>query len=168
MNFTTRRTTAAKELHGSSHSTSRSTSISARQTSPDRIIFNAFLTATALLAITLFSIISASADSASLNAKEIRGLFPGKYEARVDGHTLTISAKGNGTLKGSTFMASDSGRWWLKGSSLCVEWKSWADGETMCGKLSRVGNWYTARAAGKVALKFRPYVKRVASAEITR
>ncbi len=168
MNLTTRRTTAAKELNRSINTTDRPAAISAERTSPDRIIFNAFLTVTALLAITLFSIISASAGSASLNSKEIRGLFPGKYEARVDGHVLTISAKDNGTLKGSTFMASDTGRWWLKGSALCVEWKSWADGETMCGKLSRKGNWYTAKAGGKVALKFRPYVKQVASAEVTR
>ena len=168
MNITTRRTTAAKELNDTIRSANGSTSVPLSRTSPDRIIFNAFLTATAVLAITLFSIISASAGSVSLSSKEIRGLFPGKYEARVDGHTLTISAKSNGTLKGSTFMASDTGRWWLKGSSLCVEWKSWADGETMCGKLSRAGIWYTAKADGKVALKFRPYAKRVASAEITR
>ena len=102
------------------------------------------------------------ATAGSLKAAEIDRLFPGIYEAHVKGHSVTITARANGTMKGSALLASDTGRWWRKGNALCVAFTNWGDGRTLCGRLRRAGAWYQAVSAGKVALSFRPYRRTLA------
>ena len=67
---------------------------------------------------------AAEAGDRSLKAKDIRGLFPGKYEARVQGYKVVIHARGNGALAGAAFNRTDKGRWWVKGNRLCVSWST--------------------------------------------
>lgn len=116
-----------------------------------------------LAAVAIVSLAIAPASAGSLKAAEIDRLFPGTYEARVEGHTVTITARANGTMKGSALLASDTGRWWRKGNALCVAFSNWGDGRTLCGNLRRAGSWYQAVAAGKVALSFRPYRRTLAA-----
>ncbi len=106
---------------------------------------------------------AAPASAETLSAGAIKKLFPGTYQARVDGHTVTIRARANGTMTGSVMIASDKGRWWVKGNALCVKFSSWGDGKTRCGAIKRAGSWYQAIKGGKVALKFRPYAQKVAA-----
>ena len=53
---------------------------------------------------------AAPASAETLSAGAIKKLFPGTYQARVDGHTVTIRARANGTMTGSVMIASDKGR----------------------------------------------------------
>ena len=79
---------------------------------------------------------AAEAGDRSLKAKDIRGLFPGKYEARVQGYKVVIHARGNGALAGAAFNRTDKGRWWVKGNRLCVSWSNWTSGKATCGSVN--------------------------------
>ena len=129
-------------------------------------MFKQFLTAGTIFVLTIFATLSfaaAPADAGNLKAVEIDRLFPGTYEARVKGHTVTITARANGTMKGSVLLASDTGRWWRKGNALCVAFSSWGDGRALCGTLRRAGSWYQAMSGGKIALSFRRYQRTLAA-----
>jgi hypothetical protein len=97
----------------------------------------------------------AVADGKSLEAKEVRALFPGKYEAQVRGYKIVVIANQNGSLAGSAFNRSDKGRWWVKSNNLCVAWSNWTDGKPTCGRISRSGSWYVSYNASGNLMKFR-------------
>ncbi len=101
-----------------------------------------------------FTLMPAQAGERSLKAKDIRGLFPGKYEARVQGYKVVIVARGNGSLSGSAFSTKDKGRWWIKGNRLCVAWSNWTSGKATCGHIKRAGSWYVSLSSGG-SMKFR-------------
>jgi hypothetical protein len=106
-----------------------------------------------ILAILSFSTVEAG--DRSLKAKDIRSLFPGKYEARVQGYKVVIHARGNGALAGAAFNRTDKGRWWVKGNRLCVSWSNWTNGKATCGRIRRAGNWYVSRSGSGNSMKFR-------------
>ncbi len=129
-------------------------------------MFRYFFAPRTIFLFTAFATLSlavAPANAGDLKAVEIDRLFPGTYEARVKGHTVTITTRANGTLKGSALLASDTGKWWRKGNTLCVAFSKWGDGRTVCGTLRRAGHWYQAISAGKIALSFRPYRRTIAA-----
>jgi len=77
---------------------------------------NATCIAAILGAAVIVPTISVKAGERALMAKEVRALFPGRYEARVHGYKLAIDATGYGALVGSAFNRTDKGHWWIKGN----------------------------------------------------
>lgn len=62
------------------------------------------------------------------------GELPLHYRAdgRVDG-------SGEAVGLGKYLKPSDTGTWWVKGTSLCQKWASWYDGKPFCFTLEKVG-----------------------------
>lgn len=78
-----------------------------------------------------------------LSGAELRKLFPGSFHAVVNGAvTVSITARGNGTLTGRMKDKSDTGRWTLRGNSLCIAWKTWLGGKTSCSAVVADDGWY--------------------------
>ncbi|MBI2720236.1 MAG: hypothetical protein HY245_13515 [Rhizobiales bacterium] len=95
------------------------------------------------------------AGGAGLDGRSIKQLFPGYFEAQVQGYRVEFTGSGNGTLQGIAYGRQDQGRWFVKGNSLCVSWKQWTKGQAKCGLISQQGGWFVASAGGKEVLKFR-------------
>jgi len=117
----------------------------------------ALLSLLGLLAIVCVPL-EASAGS-TLSAKEVRALFPGKFEAVwKEKRSLTLSADANGGIVGYVGILSGSGRWWVKGSNLCITFDRWEDEKTRCSRVVRNGGWYHGlyRDSGTPRLRFRP------------
>ncbi len=114
-----------------------------------------FRTALAALigAAALFPV--ASAEAGPLGRAEVAQLFPGQFEAKVKGYRVSFSGSSNGHISGTAYGQQDTGRWYLKGSSLCVSFEKWTKGEARCGKISQQGGWYVASGNGGEVLKFR-------------
>jgi hypothetical protein len=92
---------------------------------------------------------AALAAGAPMGATSIAGLFPGYYEAQVQGYTLLISATTDGSLHGKAFGREDTGRWQIVGDRLCVSWSQWTKGKNKCGDIVRNGSWYVATNAAE-------------------
>jgi len=97
---------------------------------------------------------AATAEAGSLGRAEIARLFPGQFEAQVKGYRVSFSGSSNGYIAGSAYGQQDKGRWYMKGSSLCVSFDKWTKGKAHCGKIVQQGGWYVASGNGEV-LKFR-------------
>lgn len=95
------------------------------------------------------------AGSNQLDAKSIKGLFPGYFEAKVEGYRVQFSGTGNGMLNGQAFGREDQGRWYIQGNRLCVAWKEWTKGEAKCGAISQKDGWFVASNGSGQLLKFR-------------
>jgi hypothetical protein len=77
----------------------------------------------------------------SLQPNEVRALVPGRYVVRVmNTLDLTISMQANGTVKGKANGETDTGRWSVEGSKLCITWSKWNNGRKDCSGLTRSGN----------------------------
>ena len=97
------------------------------------------------------------AHAENVSASELRGLFPGKFEAVWKGKlNLTLSADADGRLDGHTWFVGDSGSWSVNGNILCLSFGGWK--KSKCGPVQKSGNWYLGllRADGTPRLKFRP------------
>lgn len=116
-------------------------------------LLRSFASILALLAV--FSM-TAQADTLRLGAQSIKNLFPGHYEARVQGYKVLFSAHRGGKLVGQAFGREDRGKWYVKGSRLCVAWRKWTKGKAKCGTVSKRGKWYVASDAKGQMLSFRP------------
>jgi hypothetical protein len=95
------------------------------------------------------------AGAGNLDGSWIKGLFPGYFEAKVQGYRILFAGYRNGSLKGEAYGRKDQGHWFVKGDSLCVSWEQWTKGKTMCGSISQHGGWFVASAGGDEVLKFR-------------
>jgi len=108
-----------------------------------------------LLAAITTSIVAACLTPAAmaderLGAEAIGGLFPGYYQAEVQGgYTLLIAAGADGKLAGKAFGREDRGTWTIAGDRLCVSWKRWTKGQAKCGDIVRKGAWYVASNAAE-------------------
>ena len=98
---------------------------------------------------------SAAAEAGSLGKGEITKLFPGQFEAKVKGYRVAFSGSRGGALTGSAYGQQDKGRWYMKGSALCVVWNKWTKGKAHCGEITRQGAWYVAVNGEGEVLKFR-------------
>lgn len=117
------------------------------------------MTIRTLLAATLIGAgaltMAAPANAGSLGKAEIAKLFPGQFEAKVKGYRVAFSGARNGTLVGRAYGQEDQGRWYMKGSALCVVWSKWTKGKAHCGQITQQGGWYVASGSGGEVLKFR-------------
>lgn len=95
------------------------------------------------------------ANAGALNGPAIKGLFPGSFEAHVQGYRVSFVASKSGGLKGVAYGQQDQGRWFVKGNSLCVTWKRWTKGQAKCGAIAQQGGWYVAHNGSGEMLKFR-------------
>lgn len=96
---------------------------------------------------------SATADD--LDGNWIKELFPGNYEAKVQGTMVIFAGYSNGWLNGATRFAQDRGRWYVQGDQLCMSWEKWTSGKAMCGSISQAGGWFIATGDTGEVLKFR-------------
>lgn len=116
-------------------------------------LLRSFASMVTLLAL---SSMPAQADTLRLGPQSIRNLFPGHYEARVQGYKILFSAHRSGKLVGQAFGRQDRGKWYVKGSRLCVVWRKWTKGKAKCGSVAKRGMWYLASDAKGQMLSFRP------------
>lgn len=119
----------------------------------NRMILRTALAATLIGAAVLST--AASAKAGSLGHAEITRLFPGQFEAQVKGYRVNFSGASNGAIAGSAYGQQDKGRWYVKGSSLCVSFDKWTKGKARCGEISQKGGWYVASSNDGEVLKFR-------------
>lgn len=98
---------------------------------------------------------AAYAGSNGLDARSIKGLFPGYFEAKVQGYRVQFTGLGNGTLKGVAYGQQDQGYWSVKDNNLCVAWKEWTKGKSKCGSISQKSGWFVASNSSGEILRFR-------------
>ncbi len=76
------------------------------------------------------------------------------------GATVPIRYRPNGTMTGASSMSlaalagekvnRDRGRWWVRNSQLCQQWRNWSEGQAFCYTLRVNGNSvYWTRSDGK-------------------
>jgi hypothetical protein len=103
-----------------------------------------------VLAFALLGALTATSASAELmSGPELRREIAGKriYLATPLGGELPLFYARSGRVDGSgeaiglgRYLApKDSGRWWIKGNSLCQKWQEWYDGKTQCFVITRAG-----------------------------
>lgn len=98
--------------------------------------------------------------SGSAVAMEKQVLLTGKsLQQAVSGKTIYLQTplaevpiryRPNGTMTGSSSASlaalagekvkNDTGRWWVRRSELCQQWRSWSNGRALCYKLRVTGN----------------------------
>lgn len=110
--------------------------------------------AAGILAAGTFSL-PLSAEAGSLGRSDITKLFPGQFEAQVKGYRVSFTGSRGGSLSGVAYGQQDKGRWFMKGSALCVAWEKWTKGEAKCGRITQQGGWYVASSNEGEVLKFR-------------
>ena len=93
--------------------------------------------------------------AAPLASAEVTKLFPGQFEAQVKGYRVNFTGSRGGSIVGVAYGQQDTGRWYMKGSALCVAFDKWTKGEAKCGRISQQGGWYVAKGNGGDVLKFR-------------
>ena len=93
--------------------------------------------------------------AAPLARSEVTKLFPGQFEAQVKGYRVNFTGTRGGSITGVADGQQDTGRWYMKGASLCVSFDKWTKGEAKCGRISQQGGWYVAKGNGGDVLKFR-------------
>lgn len=99
--------------------------------------------------------LTAAAEAGPLARSEITKLFPGQFEAQVKGYRVSFTGSRGGALAGVAYGQQDKGRWFMKGSALCVTWDKWTKGEAHCGQITQQGGWYVASGNDGQVLKFR-------------
>jgi hypothetical protein len=115
----------------------------------------ALRTVPAALLLVAATLAPAAAEAGSLGKGEITNLFPGQFEAKVKGYRVAFAGSKGGTLSGRAYGQQDQGRWYMKGSTLCVVWNKWTKGKAHCGQITRQGGWYVAMSSEGEVLKFR-------------
>ena len=98
---------------------------------------------------------AASAQAGQLRGADVAKLFPGQFEAQVKGYRVSFAGSRHGSLAGVAYGQQDKGRWYMKGSALCVSWTKWTKGKAHCGAISQQGGWYVASNGDGEVLKFR-------------
>lgn len=93
--------------------------------------------------------------AANLDGGAIKRLFPGYFEAKVQGYTIHFMGLGNGRLKGEAYGREDRGRWFVKGDTLCVAWERWTKSQAKCGAIAQQAGWFVASDGEGEMLKFR-------------
>jgi hypothetical protein len=96
-----------------------------------------------------------AATAGTLDGGSIKRLFPGRFEAKVQGYTVYFAGFGNGTLKGQAYGRQDKGVWFVKGNTLCVAFRDWTKGKAKCGQITQQGGWFVANNTEGEVLKFR-------------
>ena len=79
-----------------------------------------------------------------LSSRQLRKLFPGEFNAVVQGTTVQFSARRGGRLIGRYMSSTDKGRWSVRGGKLCIVLDKWMNGKTKCSPVVAEGDWYRA------------------------
>lgn len=114
-----------------------------------RIIVAAGITALGLLAT------ASQASAGNLDGSGIKGLFPGYFEATVQGYRILFAGYRDGSLRGEAYGRHDRGRWFVRGNDICVSWEQWTKAKMTCGSISQQDGWFIASGGGNEILKFR-------------
>lgn len=51
----------------------------------------------------------------------------------------TVSGDASGFSMAKMLAPKESGKWWVSGSKLCQQWKTWYDGKTLCFTVNQTG-----------------------------
>ena len=92
--------------------------------------------------------------SDGVEPQALKAIFPGNFEAVVEGYTVSFTALRDGSLVGRYASVNDSGRWSLRRGELCIMLSSWFNGRTECARVVYHGGWY--RADGVLFRKAKP------------
>ena len=79
-----------------------------------------------------------------LSARQVRELLNGS-SVRLDGYgqTATVEFTGDGVMSGrNTAGEKDKGEWQLRGDTLCLQFKKWAQGDRFCYQVAATGDTY--------------------------
>ena len=97
----------------------------------------------AVVFVSLSTLSSRADETAALSQTELGKLFPGSFQAVVNGAvTVKIIARGNGTLIGQMTGQEDHGRWSVQRGKLCIVWSTWLDGKISCSRVISDDGWY--------------------------
>jgi hypothetical protein len=94
--------------------------------------------------LTILSVIGAKA-SEQLSERELKQLFPGHFQAIVQGAlVVSITARRDGSLLGEFMSKSDTGQWSIRSGQLCIRFSRWLNGRTSCAAVVEQAGWYQA------------------------
>ena len=92
---------------------------------------------------------SASAGAEQLTGSELKQFVTGKrvYLATPFGGEFPLNYKTSGAVTGDgtalglgKFLApKETGRWWVRGETLCQQWPTWYDGKPSCFRIIKTG-----------------------------
>jgi hypothetical protein len=92
---------------------------------------------------------SAQGQASDLSGSDVKGMIAGKrvYLAVPAGGEFPLYYRINGEVDGTGealglgryLKPKDSGHWWVAGSRLCQQWRSWYDGKQFCFTIRSVG-----------------------------
>jgi hypothetical protein len=95
------------------------------------------------LAIVGFLTISEAEASEQLSRRELQQLFPGHFEAIVQGIlVVSITARRDGSLFAEFMSRADTGHWSIRSGKLCIRFSKWLDGRTRCSMVVEEAGWY--------------------------
>lgn len=93
--------------------------------------------------------ISAPANAEVLSASEIKQTVVGKRILLATRYGVefplvyrnngSVKGDGTGTGLGRFFSPKETGKWWVKGRTLCQKFPTWYDGRTQCFTLEKIG-----------------------------
>lgn len=82
--------------------------------------------------------------SESLEPRALKALFPGSFQAIVNGWAVSFTALNDGSLVGQYQTRTDTGRWSIRSGKLCIMLSQWLGGRTACSQVVQDGDWYRA------------------------
>ena len=83
--------------------------------------------------------------SGSIEHQTLKAMFPGTFQAVVQGYQLSFVARRDGSLVGQYQSQTDTGRWSIESGQLCIMLSSWLSGRTSCARVVPHGeDWYRA------------------------
>lgn len=93
--------------------------------------------------------VTSAANAKDLSAAGIKKAISGKkvYLSTPYGLELPLKYAANGHVTGNAsgfsvaglITPKETGKWWVKGSSMCQKWPTWYDGKTFCFTLEKTG-----------------------------
>lgn len=95
------------------------------------------------------------------SSNAVRSLFPGTFEARVEGgRRLLFKASSNGVLKASLAIGlSDKGRWSVRRDKLCMSLNKWTKGKQYCSRVWKAKGWHVVSSLGRSTILFKRFRK---------
>jgi hypothetical protein len=109
------------------------------------------------------SLVMATSGSASqMTAGQIKGLAPANYSGFLRGDIpATIKMGSDGTIAGRAEGKFEVGKWFVRGSDLCIQFKVWTSNKPQCGAVHREGAWFVGLYEnGKPQVKMRRSAER--------
>lgn len=95
------------------------------------------------LAIVGFLIATRAEAGEQLSRRELQQLFPGRFEAIVQGFlAVNITARRDGSLLAEFMSRADTGYWSIRSGKLCIRFSKWLDGRTSCSMVVEEAGWY--------------------------